>query len=60
MSTNIMTTNATNAKVFVYTGEGGTEVPDDVARVKVDSTVSSIPANAFCERKKLVGRGGVV
>jgi hypothetical protein len=38
--------------VFVYTGLGG-EVPQDVVRVRVDPSVTSIPASAFRQRKKL-------
>jgi hypothetical protein len=40
-------------EVFVYTGEGGAEVPQNVVRVRVDPSVMSIPANAFYERNKL-------
>jgi hypothetical protein len=36
-----------DAKVFVYTGEGGAAVPLDVVRVLVDPSVTLIPANAF-------------
>ena len=43
-----------NANDFVYTGTGGAEVPDDVLRVLVDPSVTSIPARAFYERNKLV------
>jgi hypothetical protein len=32
-----------DADVFVYTGAGGDEVPDDVVRVRVDPSVTSIP-----------------
>ena len=39
--------------IFVYTGEGGLEAPDDVVRVLVDPSVTSIPAHAFEDRKKL-------
>ena len=48
-----MASNATDTEVFVYTGEGGAVIPRDVVRVRVDPSVRSIPANAFCERKKL-------
>ena len=44
---------STDTDVFVYTGDGGAEVPDDVVRVLVDPSVTSIPANAFCRRNKL-------
>jgi hypothetical protein len=40
-------------EVFVYTREGGAEVPQDVVRVRVDPSVTSIPAYAFYRRKKL-------
>jgi hypothetical protein len=33
---------ATDSEVFVYTGAGGEGVPDDVVRVIVDSSVTSI------------------
>jgi hypothetical protein len=46
-------TDGTYAEVFVYTGEGGADVPQDVVRVRVDSSVTSIPAYAFHVRKKL-------
>ena len=45
--------NATDAEVFVYTGAGGAVVPQDVVRVRVDPSVTSIPARAFYGRKKL-------
>jgi hypothetical protein len=45
--------NSNETEVFVYTGEGGADVPQDVARVRVDSSVTSIPASAFDRRKKL-------
>ena len=48
-----MVGNATDTEVFVYTGEGGLEVPQDVVRVRLDPSVTSIPAHAFCGRKKL-------
>jgi hypothetical protein len=41
------------AEVFVYTGEGGAVVPQDVVRVRVDPSVTSIPASAFYGRTKL-------
>ena len=40
-------------EVFVYMGEGGEGVPDNVVRVRVDPSVTSIPARAFFQRKKL-------
>jgi hypothetical protein len=42
-----MADNATNSDVFVYTGEGGTAVPQDVIHLRVDPSVTSIPAYAF-------------
>ena len=35
------------AEVFVYTGPGGVDVPQDVVRVRIDSSVTSIPYEAF-------------
>jgi hypothetical protein len=49
----IMSRNAADNDVFVYTGEGGAIVPDDVVRVRVDPSVTSIPACAFEKRNKL-------
>jgi hypothetical protein len=43
----------TDTEVFVYTGEGGLEAPRDVIRVLVDPSVTSIPDQAFNQRKKL-------
>ena len=43
----------TYADIFVYTGEGGLEAPQNVVRIQVDPSVTSIPANAFFQRKKL-------
>ena len=37
----------------VYMGEGGSAVPQNVVRVRVDPSVTTIPARAFYERKKL-------
>ena len=48
-----MTAEGSNAEVFVYTGEGGAAVPQDVVRVRVDPSVTSIPAQAFAQRTKL-------
>jgi hypothetical protein len=39
--------------VFVYTRDGGERVPHDVVLVRVDPSVTSIPAKAFEGRKKL-------
>ena len=44
---------STDTDVFVYTGDGGAEVPDDVVRVLVDPSVMTIPADAFQGRTKL-------
>jgi hypothetical protein len=41
------------ADIFVYTGAGGERVPDDVVRVRVDPSVTSIPVQAFLGRQKL-------
>jgi hypothetical protein len=48
-----MSSNPTDAEVFVYTGTGGAAVPRDVVRIWVDPSVTSIPAGAFEGRKKL-------
>jgi hypothetical protein len=42
-----------NAEVFVYTRDGGAVFPVNVVRVQVNPSVTSIPANAFEDRKKL-------
>jgi len=42
-----------NREVFVYTGEVGADVPNDVFHVLVDPSVTSIPAQAFAYHKKL-------
>jgi hypothetical protein len=43
-----------DTEVFVYTGrQGGNNVPQDVERVRVDPSVTSIPAHAFSRRNKL-------
>jgi hypothetical protein len=42
-----------NVVVFVYTGAGGERIPEDVVRVLVDPSVTSIPASSFSGRKKL-------
>jgi hypothetical protein len=49
-----MSNNSIDAEVFVYTGKGGAVVPQDVIRVRVDPSVTSIPANAFHLRRELV------
>jgi hypothetical protein len=48
-----MSNNATDAEVFVYTGDGGAEIPKDVVRVRVDPSIASITARAFNQRMKL-------
>ena len=45
--------NAIDEEVFVYAGEGGDSPPQNVVRVRVDPSVTSIPASAFNQRKKL-------
>jgi hypothetical protein len=45
--------NAPNAEVFDYIGAGGASIPHDVVRVRVDPSVTSIPARAFYERNQL-------
>jgi hypothetical protein len=47
-----MADNAADNEVFVYTCPGGDVVPQDVVHVRVDPSVMSIPARAFCRRKK--------
>ena len=41
--------------VFVFMGEGGPPVPDDVVHVRVDPSVTVIPDRAFKDRKKFGG-----
>jgi len=48
-----MSSNAAYAKVFVYTRDGGAAFPVNVVCIQVDLSVTSIPANAFEDRKKL-------
>jgi hypothetical protein len=48
-----MSSNVSNAEVFVYMGEGGDSAPHDVVRVRIDPSVTSIPEDAFYKRKKL-------
>jgi hypothetical protein len=43
----------TDTEVFNYTGAGGAVVPHDVVRLRVDHSVTLIPAFAFDGRKKL-------
>jgi hypothetical protein len=45
--------NAADDKVFVYISVRGAAIPVDVVRVRVDLSVTSIPARAFHQRKKL-------
>jgi hypothetical protein len=45
--------NAADTEVFIYMGEGGYVVPQDVERVRIDPSVTSIPDFAFDGRKKL-------
>ena len=53
MSAEVVGSNAPDTEVFIYTGEGGAVVPQDVVRVLVDPSVTSIPDGAFWGRKKL-------
>jgi hypothetical protein len=53
LSSSMTDARADTAVVFVYTGAGGERVPDDVVCVRVDPSVTSIPDEAFCGRKKL-------
>jgi len=53
MLAEVIGSNATDAEVFVYTGEGGLEAPRDVVHVRVDPSVTSIPAYVFCGRREL-------
>ena len=48
-----MPSNAIDTEVFIYMGPGGNDVPQHVVRVRVDPSVTSIPANAFKGRKQL-------
>ena len=48
-----MSMDSTEAVVFVYTGEEGEDVPQDVVHVRVDPSVASIHAFAFERRMKL-------
>ena len=49
-----MSAEDSNAEVFVYTGPGGNDVPQNVVHVRVDPSVTSIPFNAFGGRRKLI------
>jgi hypothetical protein len=51
-----MSSNPTDTEVFVYsyTGPGGIDVPQNVVRVRVDPSVTSIPFKAFYKCDKLV------
>jgi hypothetical protein len=48
-----MSSNSTDTELFVYTGPRGEEVLDDVVRVRIDPSVTSIPTRAFDGRKEL-------
>jgi hypothetical protein len=48
--------NATDAEVFVYTGKRGETICDDVVRVRVDPSVTSI--RSCISQSQEVGRGG--
>ena len=43
---------ASNAEVFVYTGGRGAAIPDDAVRIRVNSSVTSIPTEAFSEQRR--------
>jgi hypothetical protein len=45
--------SAPDADVFAYTGEGGESPPQNVVHIRVDPSVTLIPALAFYERTKL-------
>jgi hypothetical protein len=51
----VMSTDDTSETndVFVYTGEGEVQAPQNVVRVRIDPSVTTIPTNAFFQRKKL-------
>jgi hypothetical protein len=49
----MLSSNAADAEVFVYTGPRGIDVPQNVVRIRVDHSVTSIPSYAFYDRKKL-------
>jgi hypothetical protein len=58
-----MSAEGSNAEVFAYTGPDGAEVPQDVVRVRVDPSVTSVPDRAFQGRECLTEvelREGVV
>jgi hypothetical protein len=42
---------AMDVEVFIYTGAGGASTPHDVVRVRVDPSITLIPARAFEKRK---------
>jgi hypothetical protein len=44
---------STDDEVFVYMGPGGESPPQSVVRVRVDPSVTSIPAGTFWGRNKL-------
>ena len=48
-----MSAEGSNVEVFIYMGPGGERVPDDVERVLVDPSVTSIPAKSFERRRNL-------
>ena len=48
-----MSNNPIKAEVFVYTGPGGESPPQNVVHIRVNPSVTSIPADAFFQRKKL-------
>jgi hypothetical protein len=48
-----MLAEGSNSEIFIYRGEGGAVVPQDVVRIRVDPSVTTIPQYAFYRRKKL-------
>ena len=54
LSTTGSNRNPDDPEVFVYTGAGGVPAPRDVVRLRVDPSVTSIPARAFYECRELV------
>ena len=49
-----MSNNPADNEVFVYTGARGERAPQNVVHVRVDPSVTSIPADVFRGRNKLI------